>query len=151
MMLNYYCTNIDFGLYCRFLMGWINSFLFEKKKRRPFVAFIFRTLNVKNWPTLCVREFFALNVEALGGGRIRELLSSLRMCLNQENNYSLCLNTLLSQTFAKSCQWSPVFASNSDGNEIVSGNLFISTEKSKILQGCLSNQRVNVKSCKPKL
>ena len=64
-------TYIDFGLYCGFLMGWINSFFLKKKKKRLFVAFIFRTLNVKNWPTLCVREFFALNVEALGGGRIR--------------------------------------------------------------------------------
>ena len=62
------------------------------------------------------------------------ILSSLRSCLNQENNYLLCLNAFLSQNFAKSCQWSPVFASSSHGNEIVSGNLCISTEESKILQ-----------------
>ena len=65
---------------------------------------------------------------------MRELLSSLRRCLNQENNYLLCLNAFLSQNFAKSCQWSPMFASNSNENEIVSGNLCISTEEFKILQ-----------------
>lgn len=138
MMFNNYHMNISILDYIVDFDG-LSKLIFIWRGKGPFVAFIFRTLNVKNWPTLCVREFFALNVEALDGGRIRELLSSLRSCLNQENNYLLCLNAFLSQNFAKSCQWSPVFASSSHGNEIVSGNLCISTEESKILQEWLSS------------
>lgn len=119
----------------------LNNLIFIWKTRVVY-CFYFQNIKDESWPTLCAREIFELDVETLCvlEGKGRELLSSLRSCLNQKNNSLFSLNPLLNPNLTENSQWSPGFSSNSSGYNVVSDNLYSPMEEAEILQGWLASQ-----------